>query len=40
MLNDLKTTLARCAPTMIEDAFGVVALFALLIAGLHLPFLA
>ena len=38
MLNDLKSTLSRCAPTLAEDALGVVTLFTLLIAGLHLPF--
>jgi hypothetical protein len=40
MLNDLKSALLRSTPTLAEDALGVVTLFALLIAGLHLPFFA
>jgi hypothetical protein len=37
MLKEVKTVLARSSQTMIEDALGVVTLFALLIAGLNLP---
>ncbi len=36
MLNDLKTALTDSYPTLIQDAFGVLTLFALLVAGLHL----
>ncbi len=37
MLKDLKDVLNRSADTMIEDAFGAVSLFAILIMGLALP---
>jgi len=37
MLKDLKTILTRPSSSMLEDAFGVVTLFVLLFAGLHLP---
>jgi hypothetical protein len=36
MLNDLKDVLARARLTAIEDGAGVVALFVILFAGLHL----
>lgn len=37
MMTEIKAVIARSAPTMIEDAVGVAALFVLLIAGLSLP---
>ncbi len=37
MLSDIKTVLVRSSSTLAEDAIGVVALFALLIAGLNIP---
>lgn len=37
MLRDLKTTLARCQPTLWQDALGAASLMVLLLAGLHLP---
>jgi hypothetical protein len=37
LLNDLKAVLSRSSLTIAEDALGVVALFILLVAGLHLP---
>ena len=37
MLKEAKIVLARSSRTVIEDAVGVVTLFALLIAGLNLP---
>jgi len=37
MLKEAKVVLARSSRTVIEDAVGVVTLFALLIAGLNLP---
>ena len=37
MLKDVKAVLARSSNSVIEDALGVVALFALLILGLNLP---
>ncbi len=35
--NDLKSVLRRSLPTLAEDALGAAALFALLVAFLHLP---
>jgi hypothetical protein len=40
MLKDVKDVLANCLPTLAEDAFGVIALFALLVAGLNVAFIA
>ena len=37
MLKDAGTVLARSPHAVFEDALGVVTLFVLLIAGLHLP---
>lgn len=37
MLTELKTLLVRNGGTAVEDAIGVLALFALLFAGLALP---
>jgi hypothetical protein len=37
MLKNVKAVLARSSDTVIEDALGVVTLFALLILGLNLP---
>jgi hypothetical protein len=37
MLDDVKAALARSPATLVEDLAGVVTLFALLVAGLHLP---
>lgn len=37
MINDLKAIAARSSDTLIEDALGVVSLFALLGIGLALP---
>lgn len=37
MIAELKAVAARSSDTLLEDAFGVVSLFALLIAGLFLP---
>jgi hypothetical protein len=37
MLRDVQAALARSSGTVVEDALGVVALFALLVAGLNLP---
>ena len=37
MLDDVKAALARSPATLLEDLAGVVTLFALLVAGLHLP---
>lgn len=36
MLNDIKTVLTTSRATLIEDATGVVVLFAFLLIGLHL----
>lgn len=37
MLNEIRSTLRRCAPTIAEDAAGVAALAMLLAVALHLP---
>ena len=37
MLSEIRTVIARGRRTLIEDAVGVLVLFALLIGGLHLP---
>ncbi|SEM89431.1 hypothetical protein SAMN04488103_102370 [Gemmobacter aquatilis] len=37
MLKEVKAVLARSSDTALQDALGAVALFMLLIAGLHLP---
>lgn len=37
MLKEVKDVFARSSATLIEDALGVLSLFVLLIAGLHLP---
>lgn len=37
MLDEIKATVERSSDTLMEDAFGVASLFALLIAGLCLP---
>lgn len=37
MLKEAGTVLARSPRAVLEDALGVVTLFVLLIAGLHLP---
>jgi hypothetical protein len=39
MFADLTAMLRRAAPTLAEDAAGVLALFALLIGGLSVPVL-
>jgi hypothetical protein len=36
MLNDIKTILATSRATMIEDGLGLIALFTVLLVGLHL----
>jgi hypothetical protein len=40
MLKEIRAVLIRSSATVIEDALGVVALFALLIMGLNLPLFA
>ncbi len=40
MLADVKDVLANSLPTLLEDALGVITLFALLVAGLNVAFLA
>lgn len=40
MLDDVKNVLTNSLPTLMEDALGVIALFALLVAGLNAAFLA
>ncbi len=37
MMKEIKAIVARSSDTLIEDALGVISLFALLIAGLSLP---
>lgn len=37
MISEVRAVLARSRKTMLEDALGVAALFALLVGGLHLP---
>lgn len=37
MIADIKVVAARSSQTLIEDLIGVVALFAVLVAGLSLP---
>jgi hypothetical protein len=36
MLNDIKTILATSRATLIEDSLGLIALFTMLLVGLHL----
>jgi hypothetical protein len=36
MLNDIKTILTTSRATLVEDSLGVIALFTLLLVGLHL----
>jgi hypothetical protein len=36
MLNDIKTILANSRATLVEDSLGLIALFTMLLAGLHL----
>ncbi|MFM2389040.1 MAG: hypothetical protein RLZZ437_595 [Pseudomonadota bacterium] len=36
MLNDIKTILANSRATLVEDGLGLIALFTMLLAGLHL----
>jgi hypothetical protein len=36
MLNDIKTILANSRATLVEDSLGLIALFTLLVVGLHL----
>jgi hypothetical protein len=40
MLDDVKDVLANSLPTLLEDALGVIALFALLFVGLNIAFAA
>ncbi len=37
MLTDLKDMIERSSPTLLSDFLGGVALFVMLIVGLHLP---
>ncbi|WP_273542507.1 hypothetical protein [Szabonella alba] len=37
MLNEIKAVITRSGDTLLEDALGVTALFAVLVAGLSLP---
>jgi hypothetical protein len=37
MITEIKAVAARSSSTLLEDAFGVLSLFAVLIAGLSLP---
>lgn len=37
MLDDLKTSFSRSAPTLAQDLAGAAALMVMLAAGLHLP---
>jgi hypothetical protein len=37
MLRQISSTIARCETTILQDAAGVAALIALLVAGLHIP---
>ncbi|MGL4319472.1 MAG: hypothetical protein ACRCS3_01280, partial [Paracoccaceae bacterium] len=36
MLNDIKTILTNSRATLVEDSLGLIALFTMLLAGLHL----
>jgi hypothetical protein len=36
MLNDIKTILTNSRATLLEDSLGLIALFTMLLAGLHL----
>lgn len=37
MIAEIKAVATRSSSTLLEDAFGVLALFAVLVAGLSLP---
>ena len=39
MIEQIRDSLRRCAPTVLEDAAGVAALVVMLMVGLHLPVL-
>ncbi|MEM9523795.1 MAG: hypothetical protein AAF982_07335 [Pseudomonadota bacterium] len=40
MLNDIKTVLVHSSDTLLQDAFGVLALTVMLMVFLHLPIFA